>query len=73
VAKKQAERATFPIVAIGASAGGLDAFTSLLKGLPAHPRIGFVFIQHLEPTHASSLSRSFRRRHPCPWWRHQMA
>ena len=52
----------FPIVGIGASAGGLEAFTSLLKTLPVDTGMAFVFIQHLDPTHESLapeiLSRS---------------
>ena len=45
----------FPIVGVGASAGGLDAFTQLLKHLPTDTGMGFVLIQHLDPTHASFL------------------
>ncbi|HKP63339.1 MAG TPA: CheR family methyltransferase [Polyangiales bacterium] len=41
----------FPIVGVGASAGGLAAFTELLKALPAQNELAFVFIHHLEPTH----------------------
>lgn len=48
---------SFPIVAIGASAGGLAAFTGLLKALPAKSGMAFVLIQHLEPTHESALTR----------------
>ena len=47
--------AAFPIVGVGASAGGLDAFTQLLKHLPADTGMGFVLIQHLDPTHTSFL------------------
>ena len=47
--------AAFPIVGVGASAGGLDAFTQLLKHLPADTGMAFVLIQHLDPTHASFL------------------
>jgi two-component system CheB/CheR fusion protein len=45
----------FPIVGVGASAGGLDAFTQLLKQLPADTGMAFVLIQHLDPSHASFL------------------
>jgi two-component system CheB/CheR fusion protein len=44
-----------PIVAIGASAGGLDAFTQVLRALPADTGLAFVLIQHLDPTHPSML------------------
>jgi two-component system CheB/CheR fusion protein len=43
------------VVAIGASAGGLEAVTELLRGLPADTGMAFVFIQHLAPGHASML------------------
>src|SRR3989442_6547700 len=43
----------FPIVGIGASAGGLEAFSQLLSNLPVEPTIAFVLIQHLDPEHPS--------------------
>src|SRR5207244_2775685 len=39
----------FPIVGVGASAGGLEAFTHLLQNLPTHTGMGFVLVQHLDP------------------------
>src|SRR5215831_3013942 len=51
----QSSSATFPIVAIGASAGGLEAFSNLLRSLPAEPGIALVFIPHLDPTHESAM------------------
>ena len=50
------ERSAFPIVGVGASAGGIEAFTELLRGLPDSPGMGFVFILHQDPTHASNLA-----------------
>ncbi len=47
---------TFPIVGIGASAGGLEAFTQVLHALPTDTGMAFVLIQHLDPTHASMLT-----------------
>jgi two-component system CheB/CheR fusion protein len=47
---------SFPVVAIGASAGGLASFTALLKALPAKSGMAFVLIQHLEPKHESALT-----------------
>src|SRR6266478_3594835 len=44
-----------PIVGIGASAGGLDAFSHLLRALPANPGMALVLVQHLSPTHPSAL------------------
>jgi two-component system, chemotaxis family, CheB/CheR fusion protein len=46
----------FPIVGIGASAGGLEAFTQLLAHLPNNPGMALVFIQHLAPQHESALT-----------------
>src|ERR1019366_10732820 len=45
----------FPIVAIGASAGGLDAFRKLLDALPADNGMAFILVQHLDPTHDSMM------------------
>jgi len=51
----------FPIVGIGASAGGLEAFTQLLKHLPADTGMGFVLVQHLDPDHDSALVQILAR------------
>ena len=45
----------FPVVGVGASAGGLEAFTQLLSALPDDTGMGFVLVQHLDPKHQSSL------------------
>src|SRR5580692_5352945 len=45
----------FPVVGLGASAGGLDAFRRLLGALPAGTGMAFILIQHLDPTHASMM------------------
>jgi two-component system CheB/CheR fusion protein len=44
-------RLPFPVVGVGASAGGLEAFMQLLRAL--EPRLGmaFVLIPHLDPSH----------------------
>jgi two-component system CheB/CheR fusion protein len=52
---------TFPIVGIGASAGGLEAFTQLLGGLPPDTGMAFVLVQDLDPTHASMLTEILSR------------
>ncbi|HTU01110.1 MAG TPA: chemotaxis protein CheB, partial [Candidatus Sulfotelmatobacter sp.] len=41
------------VVGIGASAGGLDAFTRFFQAMPADSGMAFVLIQHLDPTHES--------------------
>ncbi|HET7005628.1 MAG TPA: chemotaxis protein CheB, partial [Candidatus Binatia bacterium] len=45
----------FPIVGIGASAGGLEAYEQLLSHLPGDTGMGFVLVQHLDPHHESRL------------------
>src|SRR5271170_6405482 len=46
----------FPVVGVGASAGGLEAFTAFLKHLPSDSGMAFVLIQHLDPKHHSGLT-----------------
>jgi two-component system CheB/CheR fusion protein len=46
---------TFPIVGIGASAGGLEAFESFFKAMPDNSGMAFVLVAHLDPTHVSLL------------------
>src|ERR1700678_3818175 len=48
-------RAGFPIIAIGASAGGLDACRKLLDALPAVNGMAFIIVQHLDPSHDSMM------------------
>jgi two-component system, chemotaxis family, CheB/CheR fusion protein len=55
------EDALFPVVGVGASAGGLEAFTQLLKNLPADTGMAFVLVQHLAPTHRSALAEILSR------------
>ena len=50
-----------PIVGIGASAGGLEAVTALLKHLPPDTGLGFVLVQHLDPQHESALTQILAR------------
>jgi two-component system CheB/CheR fusion protein len=51
----------FPIVGVGASAGGLEAFTALLTGLRADTGMAFVLIQHMDPKHGSVLVSLLRK------------
>ena len=46
----------FPVVGVGAPAGGFEAFTQLLQNLPSDCGMALVLIQHLDPHHASSLT-----------------
>jgi two-component system CheB/CheR fusion protein len=52
---------TFPVVGIGASAGGLEVFTQLLKHLPSDIGMAFVLIQHLDPKHTSFLCEALSK------------
>jgi chemotaxis response regulator CheB len=47
----------FPVVGIGASAGGLEACTALLKALPVNPGMALVVVQRLDPHHESILHK----------------
>ncbi|MEP6601973.1 MAG: chemotaxis protein CheB, partial [Nitrospirota bacterium] len=47
---------SFPVVGIGASAGGLEACTHLLEHLPLDTGMAFIVVQHLDPTHHSLLA-----------------
>jgi two-component system CheB/CheR fusion protein len=62
-AERDAEQppAAFPIVGIGASAGGLEAFTQLLTHLPTDTNMAFVLVQHLDPKHESHLTELISR------------
>src|SRR5512142_29137 len=54
------------VVAVGASAGGLEAFTEFLRRLPADTGLAFVFIQHLAPQHHSMLAQLLSRETAMP-------
>src|SRR5687767_9358161 len=51
-----AESGGLPIVGVGASAGGLEAFTQMLRALPVDTGMAFVLVQHLSPDRPSMLS-----------------
>lgn len=55
-AKAEIKENSFPVVAIGASAGGLEAMMELLKYLPADTGMAFIYVQHLSPDHKSMLT-----------------
>jgi chemotaxis methyl-accepting protein methylase len=52
---------SFPIVGIGASAGGLDALEHFLGHVPAASGMAFVIVQHLDPTHKGIMCELLRR------------
>ena len=47
----------FPTVGIGASAGGIEAFTALLRGMPENPGFSIIFVLHQKPGRAGALER----------------
>ncbi len=51
----------FPVVGIGASAGGLDAFKKLLNAIPEKSGMAYILVQHLSPDHDSSLPEILQR------------
>ncbi len=51
----------FPIIGLGASAGGLEALSQFLKRFPAHSGTAIVVVQHLDPEHPSLLVELLQR------------
>ena len=51
----------FFVVGIGASAGGLDAFTKFISSIPEDSGMAFIFVQHLDPKHSSQLPQILQR------------
>ena len=66
VAGGTARQTAFPVVGVGASAGGLAAVTDLLKHLPPGIGAAFVIIQHLDPKHGSLATDILSRVSPIP-------
>jgi two-component system CheB/CheR fusion protein len=58
---RSAGRSTFPIVGIGASAGGLEVLELFLKNVPVGSGMAFVIVQHLDPTHKGILAELLQR------------
>jgi chemotaxis methyl-accepting protein methylase/PAS domain-containing protein len=54
-------KGSFPIVGIGASAGGLEALEQFIRNVPAGSGIAFVIVQHLDPTHKGIMSELLQR------------
>ena len=56
----------FPIIGIGASAGGLEAFELFFQNMPPNSGMAFVLVSHLDPGHASMLSEILQRNTTMP-------
>jgi two-component system CheB/CheR fusion protein len=55
---------SFPIVGVGASAGGLEALEQFFKKVPAGSGLAFVIVQHLDPTQKGMLVELLQRKTP---------
>src|SRR6185437_13675487 len=58
--------AIFPVVGIGASAGGLEASSELFAHLPVQTGMADVLVQHLDPHHTSALPELLSRKTSIP-------
>jgi two-component system, chemotaxis family, CheB/CheR fusion protein len=56
-----AQRSGFPIVGIGASAGGLEAYTALFQSLRADLGMAYVLVPHLDPARESAYAQILAR------------
>ena len=63
---KDGTGSTFPIVGIGASAGGLEAFSLFLSALPEHLGMAYILVPHLDPTHESAMTELLGRQTRMP-------
>ena len=59
--QKVAPTPDFPIVGVGASAGGLEAFEQLCRSIPPDLGMAFVLVSHLDPSHESILTEILQR------------
>ena len=51
----------FPVVGVGASAGGLEAFKQLLRAIPDDSGLAYILVQHLDPFHESILAEILQK------------
>jgi len=63
---KDSSTVNFPVVGIGASAGGLEAIKLFLKGVPEKSGMAYVYVQHLSPQHESALTEILSREAKIP-------
>jgi two-component system CheB/CheR fusion protein len=57
----EAHATGFPVVGIGASAGGLEASEQFFRKVPPDSGMAFVLVSHLDPSHASILTEILQR------------
>jgi two-component system, chemotaxis family, CheB/CheR fusion protein len=65
-ARSSSRAAQFLVAAIGASAGGIEAFTEFLRNLSTDTGMAFVFVQHLDPKHHSILTELLSKESKMP-------
>ena len=65
-AQKPERPGGFPIVGIGASAGGLEAVTGFLSKVPVDSGMAFILVQHLDPSQPSRLTELLGKASPIP-------
>jgi len=63
---RETSHSAFPIVGIGASAGGLAILQRFFGALPRDPGLAFVVVQHLDPTHKSETAELLEKRSSLP-------
>ncbi|MBA2329350.1 MAG: PAS domain-containing protein [Flavisolibacter sp.] len=56
----------FPVVGVGASAGGLQAFKQLVNAIPEGAGFAYILVQHLSPDHESQLSDILQKQTTLP-------
>ena len=61
---KEKENSRIPTVGIGSSAGGLEALSKMFSSMPTNSGAAFVLIQHLDPSHKSSMVELLKRYTP---------
>ncbi|MCX6180281.1 MAG: hypothetical protein NT163_13135 [Chlorobiales bacterium] len=61
IIQKKESHSFFPVVGIGASAGGLEALEIFLKNIPPESGMAFVIVQHLDPTHKGIMVELLQR------------
>lgn len=63
---KEISKNLFPVVGIGASAGGLEAFKKLINAIPKKSGMAYILVQHLHPDYESALPEILQRESPIP-------
>ncbi len=65
-ALKRSDNPLFPVVGVGASAGGLEAFGRFLSTLPVDPGMAFILVPHLDPNHKSLMVELLSKKSALP-------